>query len=136
MELMNQIQEYDLEDHVHLLKRREDMPFLNAGVDIVSLSSAYGEALPLTLCEGMSCGTPCVATDIGDSRGILGDTGLIVEPENPAALAQAWQEMLALSDEEYRQCAQQARARIIQHYSLSRMVDQYKQVYTETINRA
>jgi glycosyltransferase involved in cell wall biosynthesis len=98
-------------------------------MDIVTSSSSYGEALPMTLCEAMSCGTPCVATSIGDTAVLIGDSGLIVEPRDPAALAEAWQTVLDLPAMKYGQLSTRARKRILEFYNRSRMVAEYKAIY-------
>ena len=87
----------------HLLGGRDDMPRLNAAMDIVTLTSAFGEALPMTLAEAMSCGVPCVATDVGDTSWLIGESGVVVPPRQPAAVADAWQTLLRLPQEAYNQ---------------------------------
>jgi glycosyltransferase involved in cell wall biosynthesis len=78
---------------VHLLGVRGDPEAIYAAADVVALTSAFGEAAPLCLIEGMLCGAVPVATDVGDCASIVAGHGLIAEPE-PAALAQAWIEAL------------------------------------------
>jgi glycosyltransferase involved in cell wall biosynthesis len=78
---------------VHLLGVRDDPEAIYAAADIVALTSAFGEAAPLCLIEGMLCGAIPVSTDVGDSASIISGYGLIAEPE-PAALAYAWIEAL------------------------------------------
>lgn len=78
---------------VHLLGVRHDPEAIYAAADVVALTSAFGEAAPLCLIEGMLCGAVPVATDVGDSASIVAGHGLIAEPE-PAAQAQAWIEAL------------------------------------------
>ena len=128
-QLQNKISRDGIQDHFHLLGSRQDMPRLNAGMDIVTLSSSYGEALPMTLCEAMSCGTPCIATNVGDTAALIGNTGLVVEPNDPSALADAWQTILELSDMEYNNLCHQARQRILEVYNLENMVSEYKRIY-------
>lgn len=78
---------------VHLLGVRGDPEAIYAAADVVALTSAFGEAAPLCLIEGMLCGAVPVATDVGDCATIVAGHGLIAEPE-PAAVAYAWIEAL------------------------------------------
>ena len=59
----------------HLLGERNDMSRITAALDIAS-SSSSSEAFPNVIGEAMSCGIPCVVTDVGDSAWLVGDTGL------------------------------------------------------------
>lgn len=127
--LMDELSREDILKNFHLLGNRLDMPRLQAGMDIGTLSSAYGEALSMTLCEAMSCGIPCVATNIGDSALLIGDAGLTVEPNNPDALAHAWMTILGYSNIEYNHLGNKARQRILKIYNRLQMVSEYNRVY-------
>jgi glycosyltransferase involved in cell wall biosynthesis len=85
-----------LEDsaRVHLLGIREDPQEVYAAADVVSLTSAFGEAAPLCLIEGMMCGAVPVATDVGDCAAIVSGRGLLTAPE-AAAVAAGWAQALA-----------------------------------------
>jgi glycosyltransferase involved in cell wall biosynthesis len=89
------------------------------GLDVLC-SSSTGEGFPNSILEGMACGKPCVVTDVGDSRLIIGDAGVSVPPRNPAALAQALVEVLKAGPSVV---AGEARARVIAHFSIDRMVE-------------
>lgn len=81
----------ELADRLHILGIRSDMAALYAASDIVALTSAFGEAYPLCLIEGMACGAIPVATDVGDCAVIVSGRG-IISPSDPGAIAGAWQE--------------------------------------------
>jgi len=75
-----------LRGRVHLLGSREDVPQCLAGFDLAVLSSIQ-EALPNVVAEAMSCGVPCVVTDVGDAARMVGETGWVVPPQRDEALA-------------------------------------------------
>lgn len=129
--LVEQIARTGLTQEVSLLGERHDVPDLMPGFDVAVLPSAWGEAFPLVLCEAMASGVPCVATDIGDSRWIVGDTGASVPPRDPAALAQALAQMVELGTEGMRRLGERARARVVQHWALAEIVHRYQSLYEE-----
>jgi glycosyltransferase involved in cell wall biosynthesis len=68
---------------------------LYSAFDVLCLSSAYGEGFPNVLAEAMSCGVPCVATDVGDANRILSAADFLVPARDPQSLAQALAAALA-----------------------------------------
>jgi glycosyltransferase involved in cell wall biosynthesis len=75
-------------------EREDPESFLEQGS--VYVQSSRLEALPLALLEAMAIGIPVVATDVGGVSDIVadGETGLLVPPEDPAALAAAIERLL------------------------------------------
>jgi glycosyltransferase involved in cell wall biosynthesis len=132
--LQNLIQELGIVSQVHLLGERQDIPYIASALDIFSLSSAYGEAFPLALGEAMSCGVPCVATDVGDSAWIIGDTGKVVPPKNPHLLANAFKELIDLGYQGREILGKAARQRIINLFSLDSVVLQYETLYKSLLD--
>jgi glycosyltransferase involved in cell wall biosynthesis len=120
-----------ISEQIHLLGERSDIPRLNAALDIASSSSAYGEAFPMVIGEAMSCGVPCVVTDVGDSARIVDNTGYVVPPREPQALANAWQKMIELGSEGRKALGQAARKRIIENFSLDFVVAEYESVFAQ-----
>ena len=79
--------------------------------------------------EAMACGVPCVATDVGDSASIVGETGRVVPPRDPRALAAAWEELLALAPDARKRLGQAARLRIQERYDLASITRRYEDLY-------
>jgi glycosyltransferase involved in cell wall biosynthesis len=79
-----------IRDRVRFLGYRLDVPELYAAFDAYCLPSHY-EGMPLSLFEAMSAGKPVVATRVVGIREFIadGETGLLVPPNDPPALAQA-----------------------------------------------
>jgi glycosyltransferase involved in cell wall biosynthesis len=130
--LQQLIQSLKLTERVHLLGARQDVPTLMAGVDIVTSASA-SEAFPMIVGEAMSCGVHCVVTDVGDSSWIVGDTGRVVPPQDAPALAAAWAKSIELGSEGRAALGDAARARIVEHFTLGRIVDRYESLYKSVL---
>ena len=77
-----------------------------------------------------SC-TPCVATDIGDSAWIIGDTGIVVPKRQPEDLAEAWRTLLSQDPDQRVSLGGAARRRAIEEFSLDRAIASYEQLYSE-----
>jgi len=120
----------DLIDRFVFTGERSDVYRLMQAMDVFCLSSC-SEAFPNVLGEAMACGIPCVATDVGDSADIVGDSGLVVPPRDSEALADALLALLAKDPAERVVLGQAARHGIEQRYALPRMVDQYTQLYRD-----
>lgn len=134
-ELQQLLENLGISQQVHLLGERRDMPRLTAALNILTVASAFGEAFPLVIGEAMSCGVPCVVTDVGDSTSIVNNTGRSVPPRDPEALANAWQELIELSAHEREALGQAARARILEYFSLESAVNQYEELYEQALNK-
>ena len=70
---------------------RRDIPEVMAALDVLVLPSIRSEAASQVIPQALAVGTPVVATDVGGSGEIVrdGDTGRLVPPGDPLALASA-----------------------------------------------
>lgn len=128
--------ELGLEDKVHFLGVRRDIPELMNVADAYVMSSAW-EGLPMVLLEAGACGLPIVATGVGgNAEVVLNDkTGYIVPPRNTEALAAAMAKLMALPEAERKMMGQAGRAHVETNYSLDRVVDQWEALYRELLQR-
>ena len=115
-------------DRFMRLGLRLDVHCLIAALDIATLSS-ISESFPNVLAEAMACGVPCVATDVGDSAAIVGDTGLIVPPGDAQALADAWNSLRREGPDGRARRGAAARRRIADRYALATMIEDYYALY-------
>ncbi len=115
---------------------RSDVAELLPGFDVFLLSSAWGEAFPLSVAEAMACGVPAIATDVGDCDWLLGDRRFIASPREPESQAALVGEMLRLEEGERRQLGALARKRIIENFSLQRYTASHQEIYDTALSRA
>jgi glycosyltransferase involved in cell wall biosynthesis len=132
--LASWIEAASLRNRVHLLGRRDDVAAIQAALDL-ACSSSRGEAFPLAVGEAMASGIPCVATDVGDSALIVGNTGRIVPAGDPAAMAAAMTELLTLDPAGRHQLGARARRRIAERFSLERTLAAYDALYADLAQR-
>lgn len=121
-----------LRDRVLLCGAREDIPAVYAAVDI-AVSASRAESFPNSIAEAMASGLPCIATDVGDVRAIVGNAGIVVPPGDAAAFAAGLERMLMATPKERRAVGLAARERIRSNYTLSDMVDRYFTCFNKLI---
>lgn len=119
-----------LQDRFRFVGERADVADLMQVMDVFCLTST-SEAFPNVLAEAMSIGLPCVATDVGDSRDIVGNSGLVVAPGNVDELARGLLTMLSKTIDERCELGRTARVRVEQNYALPAIVLQYANIYRE-----
>ena len=120
-----------LGDCCHLLGVRRDVSRLFAAMDIATTSSVSGEAFPVVVAEAMASRTPCVVTDVGDSAMIVDQTGIVVAPGDPDALAEAWRKLIEAGPEVRHHLGMAARRRVQQHFALPVIVDRHQAIYAQ-----
>ena len=102
-----------------------------AGLDCFVLSSDY-EAFPIAILEALACGVPQVATHVGGTgEAVTFETGVLVPPGDPVALAEGIVEVLANPGDR----AEASRRRHAEHFGLERMVAGTAAVYAAALGR-
>jgi len=131
--LMQLIYKNELDDHVILLGPHSDILAIMNALDLHILSS-FSESMPLVIIEAMACGTPCVVTDVGDAALVVGNTGWVVPPKDPKALAAGIESAIeALNKNGKDELGQRCRRIIEEKYSLDIMVESYVKLWKKTV---
>ncbi len=99
------------------------------------VSTSLKEGLPLSLVEAMGAGLAVVATDVPGHRDLVvhDETGLLVPPEEPAALAEAIRSLLA-DPERRRRMGEAGRRRVLKGFAVEAMVDGTAEVYRRCVS--
>lgn len=136
--LRSQAAELGIEDKVAFLGRAQDQDMAGYyhSCDVFVLPSiARSEAFGIVQLEAMACGKPVINTDLPTgvprvSRN--GETGITVPPADSVALSRAINKLL--TDSDLRQtCGSNARRRVEEHFSMSRMIDDVYRVYQKVL---
>jgi glycosyltransferase involved in cell wall biosynthesis len=127
--------ELRLEDRVHFLGFRPDVPSLMGEFDLF-VSSSSEEGLPLASVEAMGLGKAVVLTRCGGVPELVDDgrTGLLVPPRSPAALAKGIAYLVEHPDSATRMGVQ-AKESVRRRFSLESMVQKYELMYVDLMNR-
>ena len=122
--------EIGVADRVAFLGEVGDVPGLLAEAGLFALSSLT-EGIPVTVLEAMARGLPVVATRVGGVPEVVveGETGLLVAPGDPAALAEALARLLRDPDGA-RAMGLAGRRRAERHFDVRRMVADYEAIYS------
>jgi glycosyltransferase involved in cell wall biosynthesis len=120
-------------DRCLFLGHRDDVPDLLAAADLFVLPSHF-EGLPVSVLEAMSAARPVVATAVGgtDEAVTDGETGLLVPPRDPAALAAAVRR-ISSDPELARRLATAGRARVEREFSAEATACAVAAVYDEVL---
>lgn len=116
-------------NRVLFLGDQQEIPRLLAGVDMLVLPSLW-EGLPNVVLEAMAARLPVVATAVGGTPELIthNETGLLVPPQNPEALAEAISQLLD-HPEQAAQMGQNGRQRAAEQFTIERMVEQTEALY-------
>jgi len=127
------VQHLQLTERVCFVGATDDpAPYLHA-LDVFVMSSRT-EQTPISLLEAMACGLPAICTDVGDSALLLGTNQhpMVVPPDQPMPYIKALKE-LAASAELRKQSGEENRLRCEQNYSYSRMLESYRELYSDAL---
>jgi glycosyltransferase involved in cell wall biosynthesis len=119
-----------ISEHVRWAGERSDMVAVYNALDLLCSSSRV-EGFSNVIVEAMACETACVVTDVGDSASIVGSSGQVVPPEDPAALADA---IIAYIEERRDEGGPARRKRAETFFSISRLAADLEDIFEEVEN--
>jgi len=132
-ELRRRIAEGGLAGRCVLAGFRRPIPGYLAGADLL-VNPSLSEGLPNVVLEALAVKTPVVATDVGGVAELIvpGETGWLVPPADPAALAQAI--AAALDDrEQARAQSENGRRLVASAFSFSRQAERFAEICTRAL---
>lgn len=131
-QIKEQIERLNLHSNVLLLGFRKDVAELLNSFDTY-VSSSLGEGFSNSIGEAMSVGVPCVVTDVGDSKDLVGQTGWTVDSGCHFKLAEGMTEALLTSMSELSKKGSWARRRIIEFFSIQSVISSFEKFYLRLI---
>jgi glycosyltransferase involved in cell wall biosynthesis len=128
-----EIRRLGIEPSVHVLGNRSDVHELLATADVFALSTR-SEGLPLSILEAMAAGLPVVASNVGGVAELVvqGETGMLVPPGDPGALAETIEGLLG-DQPLARRLGEAARMRVAEHFDLAAVQDAHLALYRRTL---
>lgn len=119
----------EIEKNVTFTGMRRDVPVLLRCADLFVLSSK-SEGISISLLEAMAAGLPVIATDVGGNSQLVihGKTGLLVSPQSPQRLAEAFLELFH-NRSLTKQMGESGFSRVNTGFGMDKMIHQYQEVY-------
>jgi glycosyltransferase involved in cell wall biosynthesis len=130
-ECQKMVEKLELTNHFKFIGHADAVEWYHK-VDVFTLSS-NSEGVPYALLEAMSCGLPCVCTDVGGISEILADgLGYVVPPGQPESLAQAIYKLL--ENKELRITMGQRSTKVAREkYTIAEEAENIRNLYKELI---
>tara|TARA_B100000315_G_scaffold246593_1_gene274080 strand:- start:18419 stop:19546 length:1128 start_codon:yes stop_codon:yes gene_type:complete len=128
--VQERIHELGLENRVHLLGYREDVPQILAALNVLVLPTTGSEGISQVVLQALGLEKPVVATDTGGTNEVVihGYTGLLVPPADALALAQSIEQGIK-DTHTSKQMGINGRHLIEKSYSLDHMLEATEQLY-------
>ncbi len=120
----------DIDEECYQLSgEEEDMTRFYSKLDLFVSSSKWGEGFPNVIAEAMMNGIVCVGTDVGESKSLIGDTGVVVPPNDAQALAGGIIGVFQAAAERRSEMGMRAAKRISSEFGIAKIGRQYLNVY-------
>ena len=118
-ELRQLAESLKLQDRLQWIAPQSAMSDVYNALDVMCLSSSFGEGFPNVIGEAMACGVPCVVTNSGDSALVIGDLGEVVAAGDDERMAEAINKSL---NQNRQTISIRLRQRVIENFSLQELI--------------
>lgn len=125
------LNELGIASHVRFVGFKKDVPSFLAALDVL-VSPSRSEGFPNAVVEAMACGVPCVATDVGVNAEIIGNAGVLVDP-NAESIGLGILKLLNLDASEFATIMAAARQRAVAEFGLNSTANALGSIYEECI---
>ena len=131
------IRKYRMENFTKLYEAFDDVRVFFKQIDVLLLSSKFGEGFPNVLAEAMAYGIPCIATSIGESEKIIGQSGWVVPNQKPKEIVSAFEEIIEMrKNKSWIKIKKNVRKRIKKNFSISKMITSYSKCWKDIFDSA
>ena len=119
VELQQLAESLKLQDHLQWIAPQTAMSDVYNALDVMCLSSSFGEGFPNVVGEAMACGIPCVVTNSGDAAFVIGEAGEVVDAGDYEMMAGAINKSL---NQNRQTISIKLRQRVIENFSLKELI--------------
>ena len=99
--------------------------------DIIIVPSAFGEGFSNVLVEGMLTNLLPVATDVGDAKKIIGNTGYMLSGYNEETLKKELSKIIKIKQTVIKNMGRKARDRAHKLFTVEKMIKSYENVFSK-----
>ena len=121
-------------DRIIFLGEQSNVNDIMTSFDMLCLSSK-AEGFPNVIGEAMSSGLPCITTDAGDSKEIVGETGWVVPINNPLLFANCLDKVLKIPLVEFQKYGKSAREKIVKNFDINFIKNEYISLYHSILKK-
>jgi len=135
-ELRQHLKKLNLSNSVKLLGKQKNISKIMNTIDLYVQSSRYGEGFPNVVAEAMAHEIPCIVTDVGDAKFIVGQTGWTVPANDPLKLATNMKDVfLKIYTKKWKNRCKQSRSRIGKNFNINHMISSYLKLWLNVYNQ-
>ncbi len=134
-ELKNLIEQFKIEDYVHILGETENASRLLRAFDLYVCSSVK-EGLSYTVIEAMTAGLPIIATNVGGNSELITNKkeGLIIKPKNIDAITNAIT-TIKNNPKSAKIYAEAAHKKAVSDFEIESMIQKTKYIYDSLLSK-